>query len=408
MSARRRSMGAFKPAPLISGIHRNTSCAHTAWTQLFASYSPCQVGVVKTMDDVVTPRFQVRRSKGEMFFNPMTITQAESTIESYGALTYHGTTIACAGTGAKHEISISGPYSVSVMWPAGASGPIPSRPQIPIRDIESLITEVTTKGMAERGRSSNNLFESVAEYRQTLKLLSSPIKSFHRFITNTGPKIKLMRPDEAWLTYRYGVLPLIKDVTGIIKGLEQKTGHKRETTRAKGEISESRDESLSLGPGVGVLFTYVANTTDYVKVRYTSIDEYIASVASNIGFTAKGFLTVPWELIPYSFVADWFANVGDYLNAIAPAPGYKSLGSCVVIERGTYTRYQHTGASIAGYIVDTVDNCIFNGVTYSKTRRSVGAPGVVIKSDFRLSSFTRSADALALIGQKLFQLFGKR
>jgi hypothetical protein len=248
-------MGAFAPGPSMTGSQRYGTCALTTWVPFFTA-SPCYVGLQKTMEDVVTPQFSKRRAKGEVFFNPLKVVETESSIESSGTLVYHGVAISCAGTGTHHEVSIPGPFSIFHLMNGVYTVPIPPQLIIPSQDISDLTDEVATKGMAERGKAQNNLFESVAEYKQTLKLLAGPIKTIWRFITKNEDKIKVLRPDEAWLIYRYGVLPFIKDVTGIVNGLKQKTGHKRQTTRAKGEISQSKIFSLSISPGAGSLTTF--------------------------------------------------------------------------------------------------------------------------------------------------------
>lgn len=408
MSVRHRSMGALAPAPTYTLEGRYANCAQLNWVSI-GTFSPCYVGVSKEMDDVLTPRFRARQIKGEVFFNDLSIKTVESVIESFGQFTWHSSGApSCLSPVLHHEARTTSPYSVSYLTSGFPTRPIPTIPLISQLDINDLVVEVTTKGLGARGNANNNLFESVAEYKQALALFTSPLKNIWRFITKNESKIKLLRPDEAWLVYRYGIKPFIGDVTGIIEGLKQKVGHKRQTTRAKGEISKSDVSVVSASPGSGLSATFSAQTTDYCKVRFTSIDEYVATVASNIGFTAKGLITVPWELVPYSFVADWFLNVGDYLNALAPAPGYKTLGSCVVVERGTYTRYQNTGITVTGYTTDTIDASVCHGNTYVKTRSKVGTPGIVIRSDFKLDNLVRASDLLALVSQKLFQLFGKR
>jgi hypothetical protein len=40
--------------------------------------------------------------------------------------------------------------------------------------------------------------------------------------------------------------------------------------------------------------------------------------------------TLIWEIIPFSFVVDWFANIGGLINALNPNPSYKTLGSWLV------------------------------------------------------------------------------
>jgi hypothetical protein len=59
-----------------------------------------------------------------------------------------------------------------------------------------------------------------------------------------------------------------------------------------------------------------------VRVRYNgSEDDAVDEVRRLTGFSLLEFIPTAWELIPYSFVADYFANIGTILNSI---PGLAS------------------------------------------------------------------------------------
>lgn len=52
-------------------------------------------------------------------------------------------------------------------------------------------------------------------------------------------------------------------------------------------------------------------------------------VQSSLGLDLSGVLGAAWERIPYSFVLDWFVDMGSWLKAIVPVSGVTTLGNSV-------------------------------------------------------------------------------
>lgn len=420
MDLRTRTRGSFKPGPTAYEEKRFQNCSDPNWSFASGPYPSAYVGVVETMRDLITPGFRRRVAKGEVIFNNMFYEKRTSIIQDggYGPnYTFLTGTPCPAQPGLKTQGREIGPSAVNVfMNPSSSPGgvghtkPIPYLPLISAKDIDSFTTEATTECLAKRGKADNNLFESVAEYKEAVKLLRHPTEGLYRFIKLNGKKIKTISPEKAWLTYRYGIRPLISDITSIISGLQKKIGSRRVTSRSNIQhgTSDVHNQTVISGAWTG---NYNVQTVDNVQLRAMSLDEFVATTGSNIGFTTKGLITVPWELVPFSFVADWFLNVGDYLNAIAPSPGYKQLGSCITIHRTIATNFSSTSGQfnpITTYSTDDTIHGSFSSIYSTKTRLSLGAPGVVIKSDFRFDHFNRAADALALASVVLEGLFSRR
>jgi hypothetical protein len=201
-------------------------------------------------------------------------------------------------------------------------------------------------------------------------------------------------------------MPFIKDVNTVVSGLKKKVGRQRVTTRAS--ASDSRVERLSLASGSspGNVVLYDKQSVEKVTIRAMSLDEYVVTAADNIGLATKGLITLPWELIPYSFVADWFVNFGDFLQALVPLPGVKQLGSCVVTERDRQTSYTATGSIPAsGWTLIRPVTGQFLTRYLTRTRTALSDASIVIKSDFKFDEATRLADATALITQRMGRLF---
>lgn len=412
--SRYRARGKFtNTCPPIQNAIKYQTCAAPSWVDQGGPFGTIYTGVVETMQDVVTPKFERAREHGTIIMNPLIHSRLEATtVDGVGWHTKRNpANLSCAGVPQATEQRGVGPWFNHLMWAlySTTTSPVAYASIISNEEVNSLVTEISTKALAKRGGSENNLFESIAQYRQTLRLFGNPLKSLHKLLTSAEKMIgKSKSAAEVWLTIRYGVMPLIKDMTGIITGLEKKIGNMRVTTRARGEIMRSEIASLSYNSGVFVT-PYGIQKTDSVIVRAMSLDEYFVSKAENIGFASKGLITVPWELIPYSFVADWFVNFGDYLNALVPLPALKNLGSCVTVYRARNTIYT-CGASTPGVGYDLVQaptgSCSVSSVL--KIRTPSIQPGLIIKNDFRFTDAVRLADAVSLIVQRMGSIFGRR
>lgn len=134
-----------------------------------------------------------------------------------------------------------------------------------------------------------------------------------------------------WLEYKYGWMPLLQDVHGAAKNLAEMSfkrdivTHRATASKTRQEI---RDTPNALFEG---LRTYTAKAWVTVKVRNRS-----AAVANSTG--SLNPLLIAWELVPFSFVADWFANIGDCLSEMTAFAGVEILTggfSNKVHERGT-------------------------------------------------------------------------
>lgn len=421
MSTRSRSRGALLPGRSSSDEVRWNDCSGN-WTVWSTSPNEFKTGSLQTMNDSVIHRYHERVSRGEIFMNPMSSTRIESNPETGVGrhVVNKADTNFCSGSPRRWEHrqqSNTSTYAAAAfaLDPGGLrSGPLPVGKVISDSDVAVMQREATTKVLAGRGHGDSNLFESLAEADQTLGLFRRPLSSLDGFLNRKSAKAFALSGAAAWLTYRYGVMPFIRDMTNIVEGLGKKVGKRRKTTRAKLEVSKNSIEIRSTGSYGGWASNVSHQVTDIVSVRAMSLDEYVADLASNIGFTGKGLVTLPWELIPFSFVADWFVNVGDYLNAHVPAFGYKQLASCLTTTRyrtSVYTMLDHFELPGSAWDMVTPPSGTVQGSIQTKTRSPLGDPGLLVKTNFRLDEFPRLADSISLfavVSDKANRMFGPR
>lgn len=122
-------------------------------------------------------------------------------------------------------------------------------------------------------------------------------------------------PSEAWLQYRYGIMPTVYDVQGAIEVLSGKIARPMLTT-VKGGTSTSLDKTWE------EYYGYKTFTRTGKQTFRTSLCVRIKSeayqTASEFGFT--NLAGIAWEFIPFSFIVDWVTPIGSWLKALSIIP----------------------------------------------------------------------------------------
>lgn len=170
------------------------------------------------------------------------------------------------------------------------------------------------------------------ELRETLHAIRHPALSLRKgldyYLTalKRGSRISLRhRPRfvrDTWLEYSFGWRPLISDIDDAIK-----TFYASKLVRPIFEMVHAggshtvpdvaiRSNSLNCGYGFWVRWKDVIGYSYNVKYYgvYRSTGNGVESNHS-YGFSPWEFAPTLWELIPYSFLVDYFSNIGDIVSS---------------------------------------------------------------------------------------------
>lgn len=166
-----------------------------------------------------------------------------------------------------------------------------------------------------------------------------------------------------WLALQYGWLPLLSDVRGAAEHLAGVVNNVPPVLRAKKRRSEERITSIEhpFAGSAKETWTITTKTDATVYLEYTMASEYRHSL-STTGILDPALLA--WELLPWSFVVDWFVPVGNYLQALGFDWGldFRRGGhtlwseiqtSCNWSGTSTYnttTTYSYSGNSIRSFV----------------------------------------------------------
>lgn len=178
--------------------------------------------------------------------------------------------------------------------------------------------------------SSFNAGVTIAEGRESVHMISSRVNSLssaaralfkkdlggalrHLAQVQRGSRKRAQRRIDdgdlsgSWLELRYGWLPMVNDIYSLASAVQLRPRVGVIRSSAKGSPGSLKSTN-SYWPGEVKTIRY--DKTLHVKV----VVENEASLLERFGLLDPW--TVAWELVPYSFVVDWFLPIGNTLQAI--------------------------------------------------------------------------------------------
>lgn len=160
-----------------------------------------------------------------------------------------------------------------------------------------------------------------------------------------------------WLTYRFGVKPLLQDIRNLLNMDFDKLSDPG-TLLSHGKAGGKKVQSI-VANSVSTIDYFEVPFRDTIveKFRHNATVAYtrkhgggVEAFLSAFGLNWWQIPKILWELVPCSFVVDRFVDVGTWLSNIRPDPHVKVLDSCVSASyRKTRTR-EATGLRYKSYI----------------------------------------------------------
>lgn len=162
----------------------------------------------------------------------------------------------------------------------------------------------------------------VAEINSTLDLVVDAIKRFY-ILFKKAKAFKLTPQDamKTWLEWRYGWRTLIYDIISIDKAAKQNYIFQILTEKVgQDDVIHNTFEHTLIGGLTTVSWTV------YDTISLGLRGSFAAKINRLRAFINPA--VTAWELIPFSFVVDWFISIGQFLKALSTqALGVQQTGS---------------------------------------------------------------------------------
>jgi hypothetical protein len=351
----------------------------------------CSEGT-EVMDDVVTPRWTQLRQSGGIANNQMVqvVTEivddicsayiaGQSSIRSGSSPNYSW------GPGSKYD-SIGALNSSAIC--GGKGGYLAT----PTCDDQHWIDLALTKAWANVsldevqslvmiGESRKTVLSMIAIFRRLIKVLKSIKKLDGRALKHelTGKELS-----DRYMELRYALRPLMYDFNGTIAAIKHESSEalSRLTFRGHEHFSDEDSDLRNFANGTGA--NGGARSFDCERTSSISFDvragvlTQLQTVSQIPVWGLTSVMESAWELVPFSFIVDWFINAGNTIASWTPDYGLTTLASWTVSKKIVEKTFRITRSYAAlgettstvhpAWHVNQLNNCYCSETVITTTR----------------------------------------
>jgi hypothetical protein len=272
--------------------------------------------------------------------------------------------------------------------------------------------DVYKKFVAQLGDSSQ-WGVNLAEYGQSISMIVKRATQLRRFTKKLnhfdfpgaanelglgsvpkGVRRKSKALADNWLEYHFGWEPLVKDIGSAIDVLQRPPPKKKKVVAKSQRVFPNVDHPSGSSP----VWTEEVYT---MKVRLSadiSVSNPNLYMANQLGFVNP--LSIAWELVPFSFVVDWFGNVGDVLSSMTDFLGL-DVSSAQVTYLQDHKRHRWSPYTLGFDGNPAPWSANYRNIRCKRSTSSV-VPGPTLSiKPFRGFSPARGATAISLLLQQM-------
>lgn len=196
----------------------------------------------------------------------------------------------------------------------------------PAQNTESYNNAVAKLNDAIRGNT--DLSVDLAQYSKTLAIGRDCTKVVSSLLKARNPIALIKGIGNARLLWVYGMKPTIQSIYDAVHFEAKHYNNELKLFKARGQSV--------------VTFSNVANGSGWPDYTYANSFDAIYSVRDELGVVLRipdspltqlarlsslNPVSIAWELLPFSFVVDWFVNIGGYVRDLETALTYSSYFS---------------------------------------------------------------------------------
>lgn len=234
----------------------------------------------------------------------------------------------------------------------------------PTVDAESLMDQALHKAWSRQDLTQVQALVIAAEFGETLKSFQQAFEGFTKLMKSLRrshglsfiKELSGKSISEKFMYLRYALRPLIYDVVDTIKTLQMQSKKINSMMTTRGTCSDFVnyvDEGQHVYDKTWTSGVFI--WADHQRVSYQRKTEVNIEARSGVlsrieaisGLNTWGLdqpIEALWELVPLSFVVDWFLDVADTIGAWTPEFGLKALASWTVLTTTVYKSIRVTGS----------------------------------------------------------------
>lgn len=250
------------------------------------------------------------------------------------------------------------------------------------------------EALAESKSTVNHLCDTVSKLaRAALALRKGNVKGLLKAL-DVDPKFRFKQTSKSassrWLELQFAWTPLISDIYGASKQLEDGFKKKDQTFSVVRTVKADFDISRRTFSGT-TQFSESGKSEVSIRVKlYGKVRNQDIANLTTVGLLDP--LQVAWALVPFSFVLDWLLPIGNYLEALGATKGISFVGGTRSIRTsGKYT----TSWRPQGYTVIPLPKLETTYIDLDRVAyRDWPRPHLYIKSPFSRSHLISAAALL--------------
>lgn len=238
------------------------------------------------------------------------------------------------------ELSCNGDYFNVIPWHDNSDPSLVTKADNQAKT--NYISEANeARQVLQSGELIGEFAELVRQVKSPGKSLKDGLSSYVRTVRNRTQRRSVRRLprhrrgdeqlkilSDTWLEYKFGWAPLISEIDDVKDYINEEDPFDRAAYQSIQGVGRIEDSSWNPNGATRInrsksLPGTQARIRDSVKVlviyrgQVNMSSSAAGYISEKVGFAPDQWIPTAWELLPYSFLADYFANIGDIIYAAA-------------------------------------------------------------------------------------------